>query len=263
MDRNREPLRKIPTTHAPLAAADIGTALKTARTAKGHSLESVSDQTRIPRKFLAALEDNQFEEFPALVYLRGFLKGYCEFLEIDFEPLWKIVQGTADAPATPAAPPVPPAPAAPPKAQDTPAPAVKKGEIVHKNVHEPAPSSGSGAIVFAVLLAIGVGLWARRNPASVTPKPEIAAPAALAPLVAAVPAQLTIVYEKDAWVSLRADGELLFEGRVPQGRRQEWRARKGWVLRTSDPTSLSLLLNATAYPLNKPDASGDYHLEPQ
>lgn len=275
MDRNREPLRKIPTTHATPLAADIGSPLKAARTAKGYSLESVSEQTRIPRKFLAALEDNQFEDFPALVYLRGFLKGYCEFLDVDFEPLWNLVQGNdaaaAPAPAAPPAakakpakkgkaePAAPAAPASPPPPQ-TPSPPHKIGEVTHKNA-QATSSSGIGAIVFAALLAAGLAFWTRRPRPPAAAKPPSVGPAALAPLSAPTPAQLTIIFEKDAWISLRADGEMLFEGRVPQGRRQEWRARKGWVLRTSDPKSLSLLLNATAYQLNKPDESGDYHLE--
>ncbi|MBU6430493.1 MAG: helix-turn-helix domain-containing protein, partial [Cyanobacteria bacterium REEB65] len=75
MESDRDPLRKIPTKHAPEVKADIGSALKAARTRKGATLEAVGQHTRIPKKFLDALENNRFEEFPALAYLRGFLKS--------------------------------------------------------------------------------------------------------------------------------------------------------------------------------------------
>src|SRR5882762_8006576 len=84
----KQSLRKIPASRPPESQADIGSILKAAREQKGHTLDSVSQHTRISRKFLAALEANKFEEFPALAYLRGFLKSYCDYLEIEFAPLW-------------------------------------------------------------------------------------------------------------------------------------------------------------------------------
>src|SRR5579883_848902 len=90
MQNERDPLRKIPTKHAPEPKADIGSTLRAAREKRGHTLEAVSQQTRISRRFLEALEKNRFDEFPALAYLRGFLKSYCDYLELEFEPLWRL-----------------------------------------------------------------------------------------------------------------------------------------------------------------------------
>ena len=81
------PLRKMPSRPVAPIAADIGSALKEARHKKGHSLEAASLTTRIPKKFLEALEANRLEEIPAEAYLRGFLKNYCDYLETDFEPV--------------------------------------------------------------------------------------------------------------------------------------------------------------------------------
>lgn len=152
MISDRDPLRKIPTKHAPEARGDIGGALKAARLKKGHSLEAVSQQTRIPKKYLDALEANRFEEFPALAYLRGFLKNYCDYLELEFEPLWRLATtapGAApeETPAQPA-PTQPPASEAKPQGKPQAKPAAKGPEPAAAKktaAAEKKPASGSPA----------------------------------------------------------------------------------------------------------------------
>ncbi len=65
-------LRQIQSKHVPTLKTEIGAVLKAARLKKGLAVEAVARQTRISKKFLEALEADRFEEFPALVYLRGF-----------------------------------------------------------------------------------------------------------------------------------------------------------------------------------------------
>lgn len=156
MDPKKESLRKIPTVHAPTAGGDIGGPLKSARQKKGWSLDNVAQQTRIPKKYLEAMENNRTDELPALVYLRGFLKGYCDYLEIEFEPLWK--QVTEPAPMTAnaspearqdggaSAPPPTPTPKEEPKPAEPAAPVSEvkeapKPKSYAKPVVRPAPKS--------------------------------------------------------------------------------------------------------------------------
>jgi len=86
---------------------DIGATLRKRRTLRGESLDSIHQHTRIPKRFLEALEENRFQDLPAPVYLRGFLKSYCDHLDVDFEPVWKKLSqppaGTAPAAEVPAA----------------------------------------------------------------------------------------------------------------------------------------------------------------
>jgi cytoskeleton protein RodZ len=42
------------------------------------SLEDISRATRIPTRFLEALEREQFDVMPAPVFIRGFIRAYCE-----------------------------------------------------------------------------------------------------------------------------------------------------------------------------------------
>src|SRR5580765_2436207 len=76
--------RRRPPREAP---PNFGDALRQARRARGLSLEDAGRETRIPFKFLAALEDQEYGVLPTLVYARGVLRAYAGFLELDPEPL--------------------------------------------------------------------------------------------------------------------------------------------------------------------------------
>lgn len=64
-----------------------GERLLAARIARGVSLEQAASATRIRLPFLTALEDGREGELPAPVYVRGYLRAYAAYLEIDAEPL--------------------------------------------------------------------------------------------------------------------------------------------------------------------------------
>lgn len=225
-------------------AADVGSILKQARLRRGQSFDVVFQHTRIPKKFLDALENNRFDDFPAEVYLQGFLKSYCEHLDLDFDPLWNQVhppQPKAEAPKetrTPGAPPEPePAPAKP-----QPAPALKDFPAAL-----PAAYVFLGAVALAAAVA-AVLLWKFPKSAPKTHPPPLAQPIPQAPPPAARPPQkmtLKMTFRNEAWVSLRLDGRLRFEGRGPAGSVQTWAAMKEFALRTSNPEDLSLYLDGS------------------
>ncbi len=64
--------------------------LKRLRESIGISLEEVFEVARIRKSFLRAIEEDQFENLPPMVYLRSFLKSYAELLQIDPQ---KVVEG--------------------------------------------------------------------------------------------------------------------------------------------------------------------------
>lgn len=65
----------------------IGNALREAREKLGLSTQEVEEATKIRRKYIQALEDENFEIIPGKVYVRGFLRSYARFLSIDGESL--------------------------------------------------------------------------------------------------------------------------------------------------------------------------------
>lgn len=61
----------------------IGEHLKAAREEKGFSDDQVVHDTNISREYIHALEDDNFDFFPAEAYLIGFLRNYSEYLGLD------------------------------------------------------------------------------------------------------------------------------------------------------------------------------------
>jgi transcriptional regulator with XRE-family HTH domain len=57
--------------------------LQRARQARGLTLEEVERDTRISRRYLAALENENFGLLPAPVYARGFLRTYARYLGLE------------------------------------------------------------------------------------------------------------------------------------------------------------------------------------
>lgn len=61
----------------------IGERLIRARETRGLTLEDAERDTRISRRYLQALETEQFEIIPAPVYARGFLRSYSQYVGLD------------------------------------------------------------------------------------------------------------------------------------------------------------------------------------
>ncbi|MCE7929536.1 MAG: PASTA domain-containing protein [Chloroflexi bacterium CFX7] len=62
---------------------ELGSWLIRAREARGLTLEDAERDTRISRRYLQALEAEQFDVIPAPVYARGFLRSYSQYLGLD------------------------------------------------------------------------------------------------------------------------------------------------------------------------------------
>lgn len=231
------------TDAAPVSPPDIGSVLKEARLRRGQTLDVVHQHTRIPKKLLEALETNRFDDFPAPVYLRGFLKGYCDHLDVDFEPLWSKI--------------------APPKPAE-----VKKDEEPQKEAPRPLPVQQPNLLPWVVVggfLAVGGLFFALKEDGPSAPKvqpPAPKPPAAIAPIQKTEKMKLKVVFKGDAWVRLHADGQLRFEGRAPAGFTQEWAAMDSFTIRTSESQNVGLTLDGKDYPLDpsKKNAAGDYQI---
>lgn len=70
-----------------LSPAEIGQALKTAREESGISLMEVAEQTCISQSHIKAIEAGDFDQLPGVGYVPGFLRNYCQVVNIDPEPV--------------------------------------------------------------------------------------------------------------------------------------------------------------------------------
>lgn len=68
-------------------APHVGEVLKTARERKGVDLARAERETKIRARHLAALEAGDFDDLPASVYTKGFLRNYSTYLGLDAEEM--------------------------------------------------------------------------------------------------------------------------------------------------------------------------------
>lgn len=149
----------------------IGARLMARRAQLGVSLDQVAARTRIRRVYLEALEEERFDIFPGDAYLKGYLKGYAESLELDPQPLLAELARHRSFQA-------------PLSTMDAgPEPASAGAAAV------PRTARRRGGLLVAAGLAlalVGAGLWFGRQDAG-KPVAEIAAPPAPAPAPAPQP----------------------------------------------------------------------------
>jgi cytoskeletal protein RodZ len=69
---------------------ELGNALIQARVARGLSLQDAERDTRISRRYLEALEAEDFRVFPATVYSRAFFRTYAQYLGLDAQELLRL-----------------------------------------------------------------------------------------------------------------------------------------------------------------------------
>ncbi len=71
----------------------LGELLKEARQNKGVSLEQVEEEIKIRKKYLQALEEEDFLIMPSEVYVKGFLRNYAIYLGLDPEEVRGLYKG--------------------------------------------------------------------------------------------------------------------------------------------------------------------------
>lgn len=107
----------------------IGEKLRQAREEKGYTLEQVARETHIAKRFLDAMETEDFDIFPGEPYLLGFLRTYTEFLELDSQEMVALYKNL--------------------KLQEQPAPMDEL--LVHKRSPKPYIVTGAIAVGIAIL----------------------------------------------------------------------------------------------------------------
>ncbi|HEX3032516.1 MAG TPA: RodZ domain-containing protein [Bacillota bacterium] len=65
----------------------VGEILRRAREEKGLTLQQVEDETNMRWKYIEALELENYDIIPGKAYVRGFLRNYAAFLELDPEEI--------------------------------------------------------------------------------------------------------------------------------------------------------------------------------
>ena len=81
------------------ASITVGECLKKRREDLGITLKQISEKLKISENNLENLENNKYDKLPPDVYVKGFIKGYCEIVGYSFEKilnLYNLERNTGD-----------------------------------------------------------------------------------------------------------------------------------------------------------------------
>jgi cytoskeleton protein RodZ len=246
----------------------FGARLKREREQRKITLDDISLATKIGTRFLAALEEEHFDQLPGGIFNKGFVRAYARHLGIDEN------QAIADFVAASA----PTVPERPP--EDTPVLAAMAVRVPESNKKSRGNDGIPWGIVAIVLLisACGFALWgfhSREKPASGVAVPQpvrseptppaspesvgAASPAPPAgssagtPEEAATPAAgavtnagaftVLIRAREDSWVSITADGQPVMQDTLTSAAEKSVQAHNQIVIKTGNVGALDISFN--------------------
>lgn len=253
-----------------ISMVSIGSQLKAAREKKNLTLDQAQKQTRIYSAVLGALEDGRCDEMLTVVYVKGFLKKYAEFLGLDsrallkeYDVLHSISRHSAVMPQHDAQKDTSISPLLQPKTSIR----LKTGgaygvpRIIIITVIIAVSALLAVSIVRKAADAIKgrkpatkVKVSAAKVPAESQSKPQAAKPA---PVVTppkpevpkSVPLKLEIYVKKPATVKVKVDGALRFGRYLSKGTRETVTAKDTINIYTNRAENIELTLNGQTLPV--------------
>ena len=247
-----------------MARGNFGERLKRERELREVTLEEITSATRISPRFLAALENEEWEKLPGGVFNRGFVRSVARYLGLDEESFL----GEYD---------------------------LAHGPIVQLTPERNAQHFSSRPkwipfVIFLIIIVVvgalltgGVYAWRYYTAhhtashssdssvvampgasASITPANSAAdtvrtatGDAASAAAMPPVPLDLYVSLSEASRLRIFADGKLLIDGELPSGANRHFPANDRFDISASDSSAVLLELNGQAMPpLGAPGASG-------
>ena len=266
----------------------FGARLKREREQRKITLDEIAVSTKIGTRFLAAIEEDRFDQLPGGIFNKGFIRAYARHLGMDEN------QAIADFVA--ATEPVPPEPPPQEEAPVLAALAQRVPEAKKKSRGDGGIPWGIFAIVLLVL-ACGFALWgfhSREKPArpsieapgpakpdtstltdqkdapqsvaklavpdpaaaqSLPPQPVPAVPVSTAPTAAATQVaadaglfHVLIKAREDSWIAITADGKQVIQATLAASAEQSIEAREQIVIKAGNVGALEISFNGKKLP---------------
>jgi cytoskeleton protein RodZ len=247
------------------AKPTLGAYLRRGREQSGLSMEAVSTGSRIVPRLVEALEADRQDLLPAPVYVRGFIRAYCEQIGADTEEALRLYdEQTAPPPPLTVHPSTPEAPKVPPER--------RWGRV--------AALSAVGVVLGVAAFALlgrrhpdavasrenGAVATAGSRPAPTSPPPTPVAPPVAAPAPAPAPPPATalaapvsgapkpadrvlVMRATDTtWVRVQPDGGPVTEETLSPGAVREWRSAGRFRVTLGNAGGVELELDGRALP---------------
>ncbi len=231
----------------------IGGILREARERKGATLDQIEETTKIKKRYLLALEHEEWDRMPGKVYAKGFLRTYARYLGLDEHALGDMyelaVRETAKVQANAG-----PAPAVAPEAPR------RRREVDLQN--KPKRKS---VLILCVVSAVVLyfAQWAYKAyyladhgdkeptpPAIILPQPD---PLPTEPVVETEPVILTsftlkMVATENCWFRLKNQGQQIHEATIRAGETLEFPELQEIELRMGNAGGVIISLNDLELP---------------
>lgn len=143
-----------------MASINIGETLRKARIDKKISLDELQQRTKIQKRYLLAIEENDFHELPSDYYLRTFIRQYADEVKLDGNYLIDVLDG-----------------------KDRPMPTYPELETVEglrKNKHVESPTRARfkatlpmillGLVALAIISVVGYMTWLDHQETAIIPE---------------------------------------------------------------------------------------------
>ena len=241
----------------------IGNLLYTERRKKGLEIVDVEQATGIRSVYLQALEQGKYDILPGEVYIKGFIRNYGNYLELDGAHLVQLYSNSL-ATAAPA-----PAPATPPGVPHK----AKTDNSSQRFMNKKALSTLLVAVIL-ILSAWSLYSWQQAQPLKNTtaqdklgtqakPTPAASVPALNSPAGATAtlqpgisrPVVLSARFSDRCWTSVIADGKTVYEGIPQNGETLTWDAERQIVVNFGNAGAVELTFNGQ--PVGKIGERGD------
>ena len=249
--------------------SSFGEEMRKEREIRGISLKEIADATKISKRYLEAIERDNYVALPAPVFTRGFVREYARYLGLNpDEAVDRYVHFRQSLEEMGAAP-KPPKPPARDVAheplremrQETARESLRK--IQSGDESQTRRRGYRGLLLFFVLLALFlVAAWGvyellswRRQPAQPpgTTNESVARVLIGEPSQPSPPPQEELVMRirarENSWLELEADGRDVFNSEMRQGEEQTFRARQRFLFKTiGNARGIDVELNGVPLP---------------
>jgi cytoskeletal protein RodZ len=238
-------------------AGSFGDELRREREIRGISLKEIADSTKISKRFLEAIERNDFKNLPAPVFTRGFIREYARYLGLNADEMinhymqfMKLYEAEEEQKTGPI--PLPPHRLTTSRIKTIPRARIDGNLVLF--------------IVFLIAL-VGIGAWAFRYHHTENLAPEKTATkeaeASRMPLkpAAAVPStesaevidptglHLTVELLGNSWIALQADGKTVLNDEIRKGEKRSFDAQNEFRFKTiGNAAGVALTLNGVKLP---------------